>query len=236
MRWRSCCAAQDVHGEPARVEVDTRDLRGGLKRWEWIKKGVPMLVEIGPRDIESRKVAVTRRDQVNEKEFVPKEVFIKTLEERLEEVQSSLLKRATDLRDFHTMRVRGQEDFAEFFTPKNKNKPEIHGGFALAHWAGTSEDEEAIQKELQGHDPVYPARGSVHRGRDVLLHREAELAAGGFCEELLGGSPAGSRCHLLLLHLGSRQEQSQMALVFWPCARGRAAAPAARSRIFVRIP
>ncbi len=139
--------AQEVHGEPARVEVDMRDLRGGQKRWEWIKKGVPLLVEIGPRDIESRKVAVTRRDRVGEKEFVPKEVFIKGLEERLEEIQNSLLERATEMRDRNTMRVRGRDDFAEFFTPRNADKPEIHGGFALAHWAGSSEDEEAIQRE-----------------------------------------------------------------------------------------
>src|ERR1700716_808075 len=56
---------------PVEVEVDRRDLGGGTKNWEWIKKGVPLRVEIGPRDLETNSVAVSRRDQpVKEKEFV----------------------------------------------------------------------------------------------------------------------------------------------------------------------
>jgi prolyl-tRNA synthetase len=50
-------------GEPLRVHVDKRDLPGGAKNWEWIKKGVPLRLEMGPRDITSRSVAVCRRDQ-----------------------------------------------------------------------------------------------------------------------------------------------------------------------------
>ena len=45
------------------VEVDRRDLGGGVKNWEWIKKGVPLRVEIGPRDLEKNSVVVSRRDQ-----------------------------------------------------------------------------------------------------------------------------------------------------------------------------
>ena len=139
--------ARRFHGDPIEVEIDSRDIGvRGEERWEWIKKGVPLIIEIGPRDIESRKVAVTRRDQPTEKEFVPKEVFIKSFDERLEEIQDALLVRATEMRERHTMRIRGKDDFTEFFTPQNKQKPEIHGGFALAHWAGSSEDEEEIQK------------------------------------------------------------------------------------------
>ena len=59
-------------GAPLEVEVDRRDLGGGVKNWEWIKKGVPLRVELGPRDLESGTVAVSRRDQtVKAKEFLP---------------------------------------------------------------------------------------------------------------------------------------------------------------------
>src|SRR6059036_1743390 len=47
---------------PIEVEVDRRDLGGGMKNWEWIKKGVPIRVEIGPRDLEKSSVEVSRRD------------------------------------------------------------------------------------------------------------------------------------------------------------------------------
>ena len=50
------------HGAPLEVHVDQRDLGGGVKNWEWIKKGVPLRVELGPRDLESGQVAVSRRD------------------------------------------------------------------------------------------------------------------------------------------------------------------------------
>jgi prolyl-tRNA synthetase len=41
------------------------------------------------------------------------------------------------------------EEFRKFFTPRNKEQPEIHGGFALVHWAGTQEDEEALKQEMR---------------------------------------------------------------------------------------
>ena len=50
------------HSAPVEVELDQRDLGGGVKKWEWIKKGVPLRVELGPRDLESGTVAVSRRD------------------------------------------------------------------------------------------------------------------------------------------------------------------------------
>ena len=44
-------------------------------------------------------------------------------------------------------RIDSMEEFIEFFTPSNTEKPEIHGGFALCHWAGSNEEEEKIAKE-----------------------------------------------------------------------------------------
>ncbi|MEZ5299186.1 MAG: proline--tRNA ligase [Verrucomicrobiales bacterium] len=137
-------------GQPLRVEVDKRDLGGGQKSWEWIKRGVPIRIELGPRDIEKRSVAVSRRDRgPKEKEFIPKEDFLKGVEDMLQDVQNSLLARATAFRDEHTREINSLEEFEAFFTPENADKPEIHGGFAMAHWAGTSEDEERLQKDYK---------------------------------------------------------------------------------------
>lgn len=137
-------------GEPLRVHVDKRDIPGGQRNWEWIKKGVPLRVEIGPRDISSRQVAVTRRDRGHkEKEFILKEQFIRDADDILDDIQTKLLERATAMRDEHTHKLNTEEEFRAFFTPKNDDKPEIHGGFALMHWAGSSEDEDRLQKELK---------------------------------------------------------------------------------------
>jgi len=141
---------QSWHGEPLRVQVDKRDIAGGQRNWEWIKKGVPLRIEIGPRDLANESVAVARRDRgPKEKEFIPQTDFISGVAEILANIQDSLLKRATELRDANTHKFETEAEFRAFFTPKNEAKPEIHGGFALMHWAGSSEDEERLQKELK---------------------------------------------------------------------------------------
>jgi prolyl-tRNA synthetase len=142
--------AQMFHGEPLRVHVDKRDLQGGAKNWEWIKKGVPMRVEMGPRDITSRTVAVSRRDLgAKGKEIVSKEDFLRNVTEKLQEIQDALLARATALRDEHMRKLETMEEFQAFFSAQNEAKPEIHGGFALMHWAGSNEDEERIAKDMK---------------------------------------------------------------------------------------
>ncbi|MDQ6911851.1 MAG: proline--tRNA ligase, partial [Verrucomicrobiota bacterium] len=138
------------HGAPLEVEVDRRDLGGGVKSWEWIKKGVPLRIEIGPRDLESDSVAVSRRDQpVKEKEFLKNEELVRRSVELLDAIQQNLLERATKFRDENTRAINSKDEFYDFFTPKNQNKPEIHSGFALAHWNGSGEVEAQVKNDLK---------------------------------------------------------------------------------------
>jgi prolyl-tRNA synthetase len=135
---------QTFAGEPLRVLVDKRDLQGGAKNWEWIKKGVPLRIEMGPRDIESRSVAVCRRDLgPKAKEFTPKEDFLRNVTDLLQEIQDALLKRATDLRDANMKKLETMEEFKAFFA---EGAP---GGFALMHWAGNNEEEDKIAKDMR---------------------------------------------------------------------------------------
>jgi prolyl-tRNA synthetase len=136
------------HGAPLDVLVDQRDLGGGAKNWEWIKKGMPLRVELGPRDLESGKLAVSRRDQTG-KEFVAQADFITQAPALLDSIQQNLYQRALAFRDAHTRRLETKEEFYEFFTPKNPAKPEIHGGFALAHWNQSREVEEQVKNDLK---------------------------------------------------------------------------------------
>jgi prolyl-tRNA synthetase len=142
--------AQTYAGEPIRVEVDARDLGGGAKSWEWIKKGVPLRVELGPRDLESGNVAVSRRDQpVKTKELMPREQLVRRAVELLNSIQQSLFERAIQFRDTHTRVIDSKDEFYDFFTARNSAKPEIHGGFALAHWNGSRAVEEQIKNDLK---------------------------------------------------------------------------------------
>jgi prolyl-tRNA synthetase len=154
---------------PIEVEVDRRDLGGGVKNWEWIKKGVPLRVELGPRDLESGNVAVSRRDQpVKSKEFLSTGEFVKQAVSLLVSIQNNLLQRATAFRDANTKTIDSKEEFYAFFTTKNSSKPEIHGGFALTHWDGSRAVEEQIKKDLKVtircipfDDPANPPEGGI---------------------------------------------------------------------------
>jgi prolyl-tRNA synthetase len=142
--------ALNFHGQPIDVEVDGRDIGGGNKNWEWIKKGVPVRIEIGPRDLEKGSVALNRRDRgIKEKEFLSTDEAVSKMIEILQSIQDNLLKKATSFRDENLIEIKDMDEFRAFFTPKNDDKPEIHGGFALVPWAGSSEDEEALQQELK---------------------------------------------------------------------------------------
>ena len=132
---------QSFQGDPLRVHVDGRDLSGGVKKWEWVKKGVPIRIEIGPRDIETRKVCVQRRDQpVSEKQFSDKEEFIRNASNMLAEIHDSLLARATEFRDAN---IAPCADLAEFNAHWSKENP----GWLCTPWAGTREQEEQLSKQ-----------------------------------------------------------------------------------------
>lgn len=153
------------HETSVHVEVDTRDLGGGVKNWEWIKKGVPVRVEIGPRDLESGSVAVSRRDKSpKEKQFLPKAEFLDQITDILQDIQDTLLHNATEFRDRHTRPIDERDAFYQFFTPKSGDKPEIHGGFAFSHWCGSGQCEAKIKEELKVTIRCIPFQGGKEEG------------------------------------------------------------------------
>ncbi len=139
---------QRFHDRKLVVTIDNRDLRGGEKAWGWIKKGVPLRVEVGPRDIASGSVFVARRD-TGEKAGIPRTEFVSSVIDRLQSIQDNLLTKAKAHRAEHTREINSWEELKEFFTPKNANDPEMHGGFALCHWNGSKEVEHRLKDELK---------------------------------------------------------------------------------------
>ena len=153
---------------PIEVEIDRREVGGGVKNWEWIKKGVPLRVEIGPRDLEKNSVEISRRDQpVKQKELMQTGEFLARVHETLQLIQQNLYDRAKKFGDANTHVIETKDEFYDFFTPKNAAKPEIHGGFALAHWNGSREVEEKIKNDLKVTIRVIPL-GESAPGRCIF--------------------------------------------------------------------
>jgi prolyl-tRNA synthetase len=134
------------------VTVDDREERGGEKVWSWIKKGVPLRVEVGPRDIEKDSLFVGRRDRApRDKQSIARTQFIASVAATLQEIQDSMLARARAHREQHTRRIDSKGEFYEFFSVEREqeNVPTpIHGGFALTHFSGEVDLEKKIKDEL----------------------------------------------------------------------------------------
>jgi prolyl-tRNA synthetase len=168
-KLKQALSAIDWNGQKLQVELDTRDLRGGDKMWGWIKKGIPVWVEVGPRDIESNSVFVGRRDEgPKNRKNMSKDAFIQEATSILEDIQSKLFAKAKKFREDNTHRIDNKDDFYKFFTPKNEEKPEIHGGFALSHWNGDPKVEAQIKEDLKVTIRCIPLKGEKEEGRCVI--------------------------------------------------------------------
>jgi prolyl-tRNA synthetase len=136
-------------GRSLNVIVDEREMRGGEKVWSWIKKGVPLRIEIGPRDIASNTLGIARRDRApKETTSKTREELLATVTQLLDEVHTCIYEKARNFRDANIKKIDTKEEFYAFFTPKNKEQPEIHGGFAFCHFSGDPDVEETVKKDL----------------------------------------------------------------------------------------
>lgn len=158
--------------------IDTRDLRGGEKTWEWIKKGVPLRIEVGPRDVDNNACMVARRDKApSEKVSFTKEAIKQDIVKILTEMQEGYFASALQYQKEHTRTdITNFEELKAFFTPKNSEKPEIHGGFVLAKWCGDVATEEMLA-ELKISIRCLPLKQSGTQGSCILTGRPATIDA-----------------------------------------------------------
>lgn len=88
--------ALNAFGEPLRVLLDTKAAKASNKRWAWVKKGAPIIIEVGPRDMAEGKAAVIRRDRLYKDDgklataFTPRDEFVQAATTLLEEIQNGL--------------------------------------------------------------------------------------------------------------------------------------------------
>lgn len=154
------------------VAIDDRDIAGGQKKWTHIKRGVPIRLEIGPRDIDNNGVFVGRRDQPKASGMDRAE-FVANVTSILDEMQQGLYDRALKLRNDNTVEINSLDDFKDFFTPKNQKKPEIHGGFASCHFVDEPEIDE-ILKPLKVTPRCIPLEGEKEEGTCLFTGKPSQ--------------------------------------------------------------
>jgi prolyl-tRNA synthetase len=149
----------DLQAHGVRVMLDDRDsYTPGWKFAEWELRGVPLRIEIGPKDIEKAAVVVARRD-TREKSTLPMNGLGEAIVRRLDEIQTALFQRALKFREDHTTRVRSYEEF--------KQVMEGRPGFVIAGWCGSADCEAQIKADTQATLRSIPFSGAHVTGTCV---------------------------------------------------------------------
>jgi prolyl-tRNA synthetase len=129
--------------EDTRVYVDDRDnLSPGFKFNEWELKGVPLRIEIGPRDIENNSVVVSRRDGEKEKISVSINELNDYVQKELEDIQNKLLESSQKFRESNTVHVESYDDLISTLNEKP--------GFVSCYWHENSEQEDEVKNLTKG--------------------------------------------------------------------------------------
>ena len=147
-KLRDQLAAQRYDDAPVRAIVDDRDVPRADKKWQQVKRGVPIVVEIGPRDIAGDTLMPKRRDAApgEKKPAIAREEFVATVASELTAMQQGLFERAAAQRKDNTRTIARLDEFESFFTPSNADKPEAHGGFAICHFTEGPQTTEVLGK------------------------------------------------------------------------------------------
>lgn len=132
-------ALRDLLKEDFRVKVDDSDKSPGWKFSEQEMRGIPVRVEIGPKDLEAGKCVICRRD-TREKTEIPLAALKETLKTLLETIHRDMYNRAKAHREEHTYTADGMAEFENIFAEKS--------GFVKAMWCGEQACEDIIKEKL----------------------------------------------------------------------------------------
>jgi len=142
------------------IKIDEREnMRPAEKFFHWIQQGIPVRIEIGPRDLKKQSVMVARRD-IREKNAVAIENIADYIEGLLKNIQENLFERALNYRNTKTRTVKNYEEFKEVIANE--------GGFIYAHWNGSKEVEEKIKQETKATIRCIPLEGETESGKCIV--------------------------------------------------------------------
>ncbi len=146
------------------VKVDRKEIRFGEKHYYWEKRGVPVRIEIGLREIESNIVIATRRD-TGEKIEISQDDMLDKIREILDDIQNNIFQKALKHKEENTVRVSSWDDF----------KKQIENGkFVLAHWSGESQVEKKINDETGATIRCIPVDIKKEDGKCVYSGKDSQ--------------------------------------------------------------
>jgi prolyl-tRNA synthetase len=160
----------DLVARGVRVMLDDRDTQTpGWKYNEWELRGVPLRLEIGPKDIEKSQVMLARRD-TRQKSAAPMDGLAAHIAEMLDTIQKALFDRAVAFRDDHTTHTDSYDEFKQIM----EGRP----GFVVSPWCGSAQCEAEIKTETQATIRNIPFTGTSAAGKKCIkCHSNATVHA-----------------------------------------------------------
>lgn len=159
--------AAELQSGGLRVKVDDRDdVTPGFKFNDWEMRGVPLRIEIGPKDVQNNQVTLARRDRPGRegKSSVSQQGLVEAVRSMLNDIHRSLLERATAFRDAH---IFDPKDYAEF-------QEVVQNGWAFSWWCGRKECEAKIKEDTKATSRCIPFDQPGGSGRCIVCGDKAE--------------------------------------------------------------
>ncbi len=151
-----------------RMEIDLQEKTPGERIWGWIKKGVPIRLEIGMKEVENNAVFMGRRDlQPSDKKSVNLNEFISNVSNLLDEIQSNLFNKANDFLKNNSHKASTKEEFCQYFQDEDKQ-----GGFISAYWIGDEETEKYLKEEFKVTARCIPLKTEHQIGKCIFTGKD----------------------------------------------------------------
>jgi len=150
-----------------RIKMDDREnVSSGFKFNDWEMRGVPVRIEIGPKDVEKNSVALARRDKPGRegKSFVQQAGLVDTINQLLVDIQASLLKRATEYRDAN---IHDPKDYEEL-------KQVVQDGWAFSYWCESKECEAKVKEDTKATTRNIPFEQPDHGGTCIVCGKPSK--------------------------------------------------------------
>ncbi|WP_456405656.1 proline--tRNA ligase [Caldithrix abyssi] len=144
---------------------DREQYKPGYKFAEWELQGIPLRLEIGPRDVAKNGLVMVRRDLLK-KEFIAREGVLQTVRATLDLMQKEMLERARKFQEDNTHQV---DDYDQF-----KKTIEEEGGFINSHWCGSAECEAKIKEDTKATIRNIPFDRKAEKGKCIICGKESE--------------------------------------------------------------
>jgi len=155
----------DLNSEFDVILDDREQYKPGYKFAEWELQGIPLRMEIGPKDLEKNQVVLVRRD-TREKMYTSSENLRNKISEQLVSMQRDMFEKALRFREENTHEI---DDYNLF-----KKQVDSTGGFFYAHWCGSAECELKIKDETKATIRVIPFKRDIEKGRCLYCNGDSE--------------------------------------------------------------